>query len=1617
MFTSPQSSPPLEGRDQFLRRFPKSLIGLSLFLLAAGSVFGQVVRINEIVAATSERLIRIDDNGRQRLGAGPAWHETGYSDAFWSRGTSPFGFGLGGLGTDLSASGSAGVTALYLRTSFQADASQASSSSVLRLRVDYNDGFIAYLNGVEIARRNMGASGSFAYVDQEAHNVHNATGLQEIDFGVAGNLLQQGENILGIQVHNNVSSGGATLKMDAHLEIVGTPTAVLVPGNAQWNYFAGVIEPAGGWFDTGLIKLVDPAHEWTLDVFDDAGWAMGVGPLGYDASADYLLGTNLLEMRNVALTLFMRNRFSVSQAEIDSSGDLQLSIDYDDGFVAYLNGQEVARRNVGSPGVPTTWNQPASGSHGASRDNGGNNPAQIATFTVSKSILRSGENLFTAVAHNTSTGSSDLLVDPTLSTSGAAARDLVNPGDSWSYFVGSSPPVEITEDGRPKLKFSDWIELHNPGSLALDLTGWSLTDNPENPDKWIFPAVIMQPDDYLVVFASEEDLDNRAAGGAMHTDFKLSARGEYLGLYNASGGLVHEFSPGFPAQDYFHSWGWDESTSEFRYFDTPTPGALNSANGLTAIAAPPQFDHQSGFYNDTLNLTLTTPTPGATIRFTTDGSDPTATNGISYSGSFDPLSNVSQGSVVYAEIWTGVGGTTIAGIPLANPPSIIAPTTSLSGATDWADSYGTRIRGWLNPPTTGAYTFWIATDDNGEFWLSTDDQPANRTRIAHVPGWAASQQWDKFPEQQSVPITLQAGSSYYFEALQKEGGGGDNLAVAWAGPGVPMQVIPAEHITPVDLTATNSLPTGVVVKARAFSAGGVPSDTVTRSYLFNQDPRLQTLPAVVLSGDPGNSIYAPNGALSIVGGTYTSGTWSPVAVDDDYNFAIKHGRPWERKATMEFIETDNTLGFSTDIGLRVAGSPHARPRYRFTNAETNRWTGSWVDKPSFNFYFRDDFGLNRLEHEIFPGSRVTSFDDFRLRAGKNDSTNPFIKDEFIRRLFINMGQIGSRGLLCNLFVNGQYKGYYNLAERVREEFLREWHNTDKGFDIWHIREITEGDRAHYDVTMNMLRSLDMSQQANYAQAAGRVDMANYIDYTIVNTWSAMGDWPHNNYIVARERTDPGPWRFYVWDAEGCCGGFGHGVSYNSFTSDLHGTGHMTSLVYDACQPNEEFRLLFADRVQKHFFNGGGLTPGNINEVYRALRDELNPTMQAVRNQNVSEGWYNTWSSQRPNIYFSQLSAEGLWPSTTAPTMNPFGGGVVAGSGVTLGHSNPTGILYFTTDGTDPRAVGGAAQGTVYNVPLTINSSTTVKARVLTNGIWSPLTEVTFSSALPELVISELHYNPTGSNDTAFIELLNAGSVPIDLTGIYFSDGVGFTFAGGSLAPGEVALVVENELVFSAAYPGVPVAGQYTGALDNGGETVTISDLADKVIYSVTYDDEPPWPTHPDAGGSSLVPLDPAAQGDPNDPANWITSGFDGGTPGNIPPTTLSDWLGLKFTPGEAGSGMLDDGDGDRGDNLLEYSVLHDPKQFDSPFATISVVREGSDDYLSLTFRRNLAARDVTMSVEVSSDLENWEAGPAAVVQVGPPVINGDGSETVTFRDLTPLPSLRRRFMRLQVTLP
>ncbi len=131
-------------------------------------------------------------------------------------------------------------------------------------------------------------------------------------------------------------------------------------------------------------------------------------------------------------------------------------------------------------------------------------------------------------------------------------------------------------------------------------------------------------------------------------------------------------------------------------------------------------------------------------------------------------------------------------------PSQVDYLTVLQGPTSRADNYMTHVRGYLYPPQTGSYTFWTSSDDHSRLWLSTDADPANKKLIAEVDGYTGAAVWDKYPSQKSAPVTLQAGQKYYIEVLQRDGTGGDNLAVGWGGPGIgtgPV-VIAGQYLSP-----------------------------------------------------------------------------------------------------------------------------------------------------------------------------------------------------------------------------------------------------------------------------------------------------------------------------------------------------------------------------------------------------------------------------------------------------------------------------------------------------------------------------------------------------------------------------------------------------------------------------------------------------------------------------------------------------------------------------------------------------------------------------------------------------------------------------------------------------
>lgn len=202
---------------------------------------------------------------------------------------------------------------------------------------------------------------------------------------------------------------------------------------------------------------------------------------------------------------------------------------------------------------------------------------------------------------------------------------------------------------------------------------------------------------------------------------------------------------------------------------------------------------------------------------------------------------IANGQVI-REYWTGISGTAVSAIPVATSPTGTSILTSLECPANWADNYGTRIRGYIVPTTTGSYTFYIASDDNSELWLSTNDLPANKVKIASVTSWTNNKEWTKYTSQKSTAKSLTAGQKYYFEALQKEGSGGDNLAIGWTGPGIStISVIGSTNISSytqstVPVTSVSVSPASATLTAGAtqqLTATVLPSNATNKTVSWS----------------------------------------------------------------------------------------------------------------------------------------------------------------------------------------------------------------------------------------------------------------------------------------------------------------------------------------------------------------------------------------------------------------------------------------------------------------------------------------------------------------------------------------------------------------------------------------------------------------------------------------------------------------------------------------------------------------------------------------------------------------------------------------------------------------
>jgi len=563
-----------------------------------------------------------------------AWRTNGFNDAAWLAGPAPFSYGSNASGRDDGLTNGTVISnmrqnfsCIFLRRTFVV--TNVADIQSVAFNTFYDDGFVAWINGVPVLQQNVGTNSprynSFATT---AHEADPALLLSVA--GLPQNFLVNGTNLLAVQVFNN-QIGSSDLRFETTLQISrGIPGAPVITNVVPaTNSMLGSLTQITVFFNKP-VQGVD-APDLLINFLPAAS----------------VVGNSSTNVFTFQFTQPPPGSVPVSWDELHDISDLS-----GNPFVATAAGaswsytladvlppQVAARTPVAGAQVSgltqteISFSEPVTGVNAADLLINGA-PATNVTGTGAGPYVfafpppAAGVVSFAWAGGH---GIKDLAAVPNAFAGGnwsVSLNPLVALDDVvLNEFAAANLTGLRDEDGEAQ----DWMEIYNRGSTAVNLLGWSLTDDPKAPGKWTFPATNLAAGQYLVVFASGKD--RRAPGARLHTNFKLDTYGEYLALENAGSPrmAVSEFPDDYPEQRNDHSYGLDPA-SVWRYYATPTPGAANGASTIVGLAPEPHFSVPRGLFNVPFNLLLTTTLPGATIRYTTNGAEPTETTGVVYSG-------------------------------------------------------------------------------------------------------------------------------------------------------------------------------------------------------------------------------------------------------------------------------------------------------------------------------------------------------------------------------------------------------------------------------------------------------------------------------------------------------------------------------------------------------------------------------------------------------------------------------------------------------------------------------------------------------------------------------------------------------------------------------------------------------------------------------------------------------------------------------------------------------------------------------------------------------------------------------------------------------------------------
>ncbi len=319
------------------------------------------------------------------------------------------------------------------------------------------------------------------------------------------------------------------------------------------------------------------------------------------------------------------------------------------------------------------------------------------------------------------------------------------------------------------------------------------------------------------------------------------------------------------------------------------------------------------------------------------------------------------------------------------------------------------------------------------------------------------------------------------------------------------------QISPDDLVyVPDSVRHAIVIRAAAFDRDerrvGVP---VTHTYLIRDlGCNSSGLPVVSLCSDS-LSLFDYETGIFVPGATF-----DPSSPDHTGNY-YQSGKEWEREANMEFFEPDDNSGINQICGLRTHGNRSRR-----------------YPSKGMKIYAREDYGQKRFEHAFFEDSQLESFKHLILKPFASFWPYSGAQDYVCNAL---ARQLDVEAPLCRpvvVYLNGEYWGLYFIQEKTDERFLEDHYGIDP--DACNIigdwkGEVEQGSGHNFRRMMRWLEDANLDDPDDYHRIVEMIDVDNYIDYMVFETFIGNWDWPGNN--MRCWQVDDGPWRWMFFDGD------------------------------------------------------------------------------------------------------------------------------------------------------------------------------------------------------------------------------------------------------------------------------------------------------------------------------------------------------------------------------------------------------------------------------------------------------------------------------------------------------